>query len=149
MAHLSGQLDGVVGMMAQSAQFGSPPEALEAMINSALNTQFSALREELRALTPELETVKRQMDEMLRAQGAQGDMLHQMRDMFEASVAYSHPLSSEGVSPAQAPRFLAAEGRFKSATVSRDLATAEAALAEMKSISSNDCEGPRDGAPHA
>ncbi len=137
MGHLSGQLDGVVGMMTQSAQFGASPDMLEAMMNSALENQFSPLRDELRALTPELETVKRQMVEMLRAQGAQGDMLHQMQETLEASVAYHHPLASEGITPAQAPHFLAAEGRFKSAMVSRDLPTAEAALAKMKSISPN------------
>ena len=36
LGQLIGQLDGVIGMMAQSAQFGSPPEALKAMINHAL-----------------------------------------------------------------------------------------------------------------
>ena len=73
LGHLAGQLDGVLGQMTHLAQFGTPPEALEAMINMTLETQLSALRDEFRALTPELETVKRQGAQMLRQQAIQGD----------------------------------------------------------------------------
>ena len=85
LGHLSGQLDGVVGQMSQMAGFGTPPQALEAMINSALENQFSTLRDELRALAPELETVKRQQESMLRKQNLQGDMLHQVQESLDAA----------------------------------------------------------------
>ena len=95
MAHLSGQLDGVVGMMAQSAQFGATPEMLEAMMNSALEGQFSALRDELRALTPELETVQRQQGRCFASRACK-DTLRQVQDQPGAALSYHEPLASEG-----------------------------------------------------
>ena len=97
LGHLSGQLDGVVSQMVQMSQFGTPPQALEALMNSALEHRFSELRDELRSLTPELDTVKRQQEVMLRKQDVQGDMLHQMQDSIDAALVFSQPLASEGV----------------------------------------------------
>ena len=137
MAHLSGQLDGVVGQMANMTQFGATPEMLEAMMNSAIEGQFSALRDELRALTPELETVQRQQEAMLREQSLQGDMLRQVQDQLGAALSYHEPLASEGVVGAQVSIFLGARGRFESALFNGDLTRAERALEEMKAISPN------------
>ena len=137
LEHMTGQLDGVMSMMAQSARYGSPPQALEAMINTALETQFSALRAEIRALTPELETVKRQGEAMLRAQALQGDMLSQVRDQVDAALAFNAPLAGEGVVGPKVTDFLGARGRFQSALLNGDLANAEGALEEMKALSPN------------
>ena len=134
---MSGQLDGVIGMMTQSAKFGAPPQALEAMINSALETQFSELRDELRALIPELETVKRQGESLLRGQGLIGDAVKEVKHQLDVALAQSAPLAGEGVVGAQVSVFLGARGRFQSALINGDLEGAESALAEMSSISPN------------
>ena len=47
LAHMGGQLDGLIGQVSQMAQYGTPPQALEAMINTALEGQFSELRAEI------------------------------------------------------------------------------------------------------
>ena len=137
MGHLSGQLDGVLSQMVQMAQFGTPPMALEAMMNNALESQFSELREELRALTPELETVKRQQVALLSQQALQGDMLQQVQDSLDAALAFNAPLAGEGVVGARVSVFLGARGRFQSALLNGDLKGAQSALAEMKAISPN------------
>ena len=106
----------VMSMMTQSARFGSPPQALEAMINTALEAQFSELKAEIRALTPELETVKRQGSQMLRQQALQGDMLSQVQDQLSAALAFNAPLSSEGVVGPDISVFLSAQGHFQGAS---------------------------------
>ena len=97
LTHLTGELEGVMGQMSQLAHFGTPPQALEAMINTALESNFSALRDELRAITPELETIKRQQEATLRAQQLQGDMLHQVQESLDAALSFNAPLAAEGV----------------------------------------------------
>ena len=134
---LGGRLEGVFGQMSQMAQFGTPPQALEVMINVALESQFSELRAELRALTPELETVKRQGEEMLRQQALQGDMLSQVQDQLSAALAFNAPLVGEGVVGAHVSVFLGARGRFQSALLSGDLEGAQSALDQMKGLSPN------------
>ena len=137
LGHMAGQLDGVLAMMAQSAQFGTPPQALEAMINTALEGQFSDLRAEIRALTPELETVKRQGSEMLRQQALQGDMLSQVQDQLSAALAFNAPLAGEGIVGPQMNVFLGARGRFQSALLNGDVDGAQSALDQMKGLSPN------------
>ena len=116
---LGGQLDGVISMVTQSAQFGTPPQALEAMINTILENQFSGLRDEFRALTPELETVKRQGAQMLRAQALQGDMLRQIQDQLDAALAFNAPLADEGVVGPQVSIFLGSTRTLSGCTIKR------------------------------
>ena len=137
LSHLSGQLDGVVSQMSQMAKFGTPPQALESMMNNMIDGQFSSLRDELRALTPELETVKRQQEDMLRKQNLQGDMLHQVQESIDAALAFNVPLASEGVVGEQVPLFYAAQGRFQNALLNGDLNGAREAVDAMKAISPN------------
>lgn len=94
--HLGGQLEGVISQMSMMASF-TTPDVLEAMINTALETQHSALRDELRALVPNLESVKRQQVQMLSQQALQGDMLAQVQDSLDAALAFNAPLASEGI----------------------------------------------------
>ena len=98
------------------------PDVLEAMINTALETQDSALRDELRALVPNLESVKRQQVQMLSQQALQGDMLAQVQDSLDAALAFNASLAVEGIVGAQIATFLAARGRFQSALPNGDLA---------------------------
>ena len=65
LGHLSGQLDGVVGQMSQLAGFGATPDVLERMMNSALESQFSTLRNELRGMSARFESVERQNQEII------------------------------------------------------------------------------------
>lgn len=97
MSHLTGELSAVLEMMMQSAQFGTPPQVLEAMINSALEGQFRSLRDEIRSLTPELDIIQRQQESMLRKQSLQGDMLRQVQDQLCAALSYHEPLVNEGI----------------------------------------------------
>ena len=113
------------------------PEMLEAMFNNELETQFSMLRDEMRAMVPELETVKKQQAEMLRKQALQGDMLAQVQESINAALAFSAPLASEGIEGPQVSLFLGARGRFQSALLNNDFRGAETALSEMKKISAN------------
>ena len=137
IGQLSGQLDGLIGQASQMAQFGTPPQALEAMINTALETQFSELRDQLWALTPELETVKRQGESLLRGQGLIGDAIQEVKHQLDAALAYNAPLAGEGIVGGQVSMFLGARGRFQSALLNGDLKGAESALVEMRSISPN------------
>ena len=136
LEHLGGQLEGVISQMTMMASFTSP-DVLEAMFNTALETQYTALRDEMRALVPNLESVKRQQVQMLRQQALQGDMLAQVQDSLDAALAFNAPLASEGIVGAQIATFLAARGRFQSALLNGDHSEAEQALADMRMISPN------------
>ena len=93
------------------------------------------IRDQMMALQPELESIQRQNEEMLRNQNLQGDMLEQVKDSVDAALAFVNPMQSEGLSGRAASEFMAKESRFQLALLNGDFGGAQTALDEMKGLS--------------
>jgi hypothetical protein len=135
--HLTREFGPTVDQMSNMARYNVPDEALESIVNGAIaqNPALMEIRDQMMALQPELETIQRQNEEMLRNQNLQGDMLEQVKDSVDAALAFVNPMQAEGLSGRAASEFMAKECRFQLTLLNGDFGGAQTALDEMKSLS--------------